>query len=218
MKLLVISLCCLLLAENTFSQKWKDLEAKDKIVRFNISDLFPLQDGSISFGYQYFVKNNLAIALDAGYVFYGVTNPNVFAKNRGMYIKPSLRYYPKKKFFLELESKIFLTKVTTTVTDWLGKNCVNEVPSFDEYKQFKFVKKSPTLNIIIGTQKWLLKKYNLSAEPYAGVGVIFNNAYLENEPNSCYGISNNISEVITSNIKKEILPNITLGCRIIKKL
>jgi hypothetical protein len=82
-----------------YAQKWKDLHAKDKVARLNISDLIPTPDGSFSLGYEYLIKKNISISLDAGYIFFAIPNTNVKAKNKGLFIRPSFRYYPPKDIF-----------------------------------------------------------------------------------------------------------------------
>jgi hypothetical protein len=217
MKLFLLLSFSILNAQQIFSQKWKDLKAKDKVARVNITDLIPSPDGYISVGFEYLIKNDVSVFVDAGYTFFSIPNENVIAKNKGLFIRPGFRYYPKKRYFLEIDIEIFIKKITTTVTDWIGRNCVNEVPSYYEYKTFRFSKNSPTFNIKIGTQKLLYKKYNCWLEPFIGIGIRFQNTYFINEENSCYNITNNTNQVVIINAKKEVVPTIPFGCRVIKK-
>ena len=55
--------------QHAYSQK-TSLQAKDKLIRINVSGLLDPIETNFSGGLEYRLKDNLVVSLDAGYIFY----------------------------------------------------------------------------------------------------------------------------------------------------
>jgi hypothetical protein len=226
MKNVLILVFVLFNNDYAFAQKKKPQKIKDKIIykakdknfRFNISNLLGPIDGNLSIGFEYFVKEKYSICTDIGYIFYSNLKENITGKSSGVFLRPAFRYYTNKNFFLESELDLLLRNVDTKVTDWLGKDCVNDVPAYFEKKTFTIHKKAIGVNAKIGTQLRLLKNKNIFLELYIGFGAKIKKEVLVNEPNSCYAIVNVFGSELPIKQASEIIPYFPAGLRLYMRL
>lgn len=172
----------------TYSQK-TSLQAKDKLIRINISGLLDPIETNFSGGLEYRLKDNLAVSLDVGYIFYNYYYQQRNGNSSGFLFRPAIRYYTDeaKRFYIEAE--LHFKTVTTKLTDWLGKDCVNDVRTYETFTAFKIRKNVIGLNLKIGYQIKLSKDDKLWLEPYFGLGARLKNEFVLNEPTSCYNFA-----------------------------
>jgi hypothetical protein len=170
-------------------------------------------DQTILIGSEYRFKEQWAVVTDAGYTFssYYISNTK---HTSGFTIRPAIRKYYGKRNELYWQAQLLYKYVTYTQNDWLGKDCVQEVPTYEQYQEFKFRKKVYGLNIMTGEIMPLSQK--LFFEIYAGFGVRFKRHLVVNEPNSCYR-TNSVNGPISYDAKSTTL-SLPISMRLFYKL
>lgn len=214
---LLLGVLMLLHFQNAYSQKMS-LQAKVKLIRINVSGLLDPIETNFSGGLEYRLKDNLAVSLDAGYIFYSNYYQARNGNSSGFLLRPAIRYYTDTYNRFYIEAELHFKTVTTKLTDWLGKDCVNNVMTYEELTNFKMRKNVKGLNLKIGHQIKLSKNDRLWLEPYLGLGIKQRNEFILNEPTSCYrfgGIFNRRNTV--SNVK-EVQGSIPVGLRFMIKI
>ena len=144
-------------------------QAKPPIVYKQAISFNPLAladfDHTLMFTGEYRVKENIALLADVGYIF-ASDYLNQIQKTSGINIRPAVRWYygKRNKGYLQLQG--FYKQANYTLQDWVGKDCVDDVPTYEEFTQFGYRKKVAGLNFIIGgvlplspSHKWLLDLY-----------------------------------------------------------
>jgi len=179
-------------------------------VSFNPSLLIG-SDYTVMLGAEYRVKEKIGLLLDAGYIFHSsYFEANKIKGASGFNLRPAVRWYGRKgKEFLQLQ--LFYKHVDYNIYDWLGKNCVNEVPAYEQLQNFIYRKKAVTLNFIVGEMYRLSD--DLYIEIYAGLGTKFKSQG-PTEPNSCY---RNEGGDVGFNMynEKSVTPNVPMGFKLV---
>ncbi len=172
---------------------------------------------AITLGAEYRLYKNIAVSLDAGYVFNSLNQANITGAN-GITLKPAVRNYFGKNKRTYVEGELMYKLVNFRKHDWLGMDCVNGVSSYQEFLKFSLRKHVYAFNVKFGEVFALSRKNDkISLESYVGLGVRYKNFILANAPaNSCY---ENRSDALRIGIDQEggklWLPNITFGIRIV---
>ncbi len=182
-------------------------------LRWNTINILDPLEPNINFGVEYRIKERFSVATDVGYVFFNSALEN--AKTSGIILRPAARYYTEdnKRFFVEGEFLIKL--VNNKVTDWLGQNCVNNVPTYEEYKSFIVRKNVYGFQAKIGRVGKLSKDNKFSMEWYLGLGLRYKSFKVIKEPNSCYNLRDFDILGAFSGESKMLLPSMPLGFRLI---
>lgn len=141
-------------------------------------------DRAVMIGGEYRLKQHWAIVADAGYVF----TSNYFdaiKKVSGINARSSIRYYYGRHKQEFLQAQIMYKHINYSMYDWLGKNCVNDVPAYDELQDFTFRKKVWGFNMIAGEIIPIFSN-QFFLEIYAGIGVRYKRQDIANVDNACY--------------------------------
>ncbi|MDQ3682310.1 MAG: hypothetical protein M3352_04450 [Bacteroidota bacterium] len=168
-------------------------------------------DYTAMFGAERRLKNNLALVLDAGYVFQSsYFNSSVVKSISGFNLRPGIKLYTKeeKRFYLQLQ--VFYKQVDYKIYDWLGKSCVNEIPSYEQLEDFTYRKKALSFNVMAGRLFRISDKILL--EFYGGAGVKIKNQK-PIETAACY--RNNDGGIIDIFQEHSITPNLPLGIKLL---
>lgn len=138
-------------------------------VSFNPTVLAPV-DNTIMLGAEYALKNRLALVLDAGYIFYsGYFQAHELEGVKGFAIRPGLKFYGNKEKSLFYQFQVSYKQADYKLHDWLGKDCVNGIPAYEELQQFTYRKKTVSFNTLAG---WMFRLSDgLLLELYGGVGI-----------------------------------------------
>jgi len=169
-------------------------------------------DYTVMLGAEHRLKNNLAVVLDAGYVFHSAYfNRDVIKSTSGFSVRPGIKIYTKenKRFYLQLG--VFYKQVDYKIYDWLGKDCVNEIPTYEQLQNFTYRKKSVSFNVMGG---WNFRISDIILlELYTGMGVKIKNQK-PTEEGSCY---RNNDPVGFGNIFTEhlVTPSLPFGIKIL---
>ena len=160
----------------------------------------------------------MAYSIDVGYVFFSQVYRDITEKTGGVIFRPAIRYYSgaSKRFYVEAE--LHYKNVTNKVTDWLGKECVNNVSAYEQYTSFKLRKKVVGFNLKLGYQARLTKDNRFWLEPYVGIGIKHKKEFVVDEPYSCYFFQGVFAQRNRTNNRIENLPNIPAGIRFLVKL
>jgi len=154
-------------------------------LRHNPLGLIDFLDGNITFGSEYRFNDTWSATLDAGGILYS----QYFPKSKraiGILLRPGVRLYPGKykDYFVELQ--FHYKQVTYNIRDWLDRDVVNGVSTYEELKTFRYRKRAIGVNIMGGMKQYLSKNHRLFIEIYLGPGVHFKNQKLVDEPNARY--------------------------------
>src|SRR5688572_30341313 len=104
-------------------------------LRWNPAGLIDLYDGNANLGCEIRLNQRWAGTFDAGYIFYS----EYFGRAelvKGILLRPGIRRYMGKYHDLFFDLQFHYKRVTYHIDDWLGKNMVNDVPTYEEYKRF----------------------------------------------------------------------------------
>lgn len=178
----IVLLCSTLLFAQTHRNFWYQEKVAIRINPFGMIDVF---DGNLSAGVTYSLNSRWSATADISYIFYST----YLERNKGAsgYIfKPAIRYYLSGSRKTFIESTLWYKRSRYKVEDWLGMNCVNGVSAYEEYKDFRILKKVVGFNIQAGIQKSLIKNNLLRMEIYAGIGVRFKWQEIMGAPKACY--------------------------------
>ncbi len=106
-------------------------------------------DHGVMVGGEYRFAPRMSASLDLAYIF--STNYYQEAeKTRGFNIRPAFRYYFGKRQHEFLQLQGFYKYVDYGMHGWVGKDCVNGVPSYNELQDYHFRKSVLGVNIMVG--------------------------------------------------------------------
>ena len=171
------------------------------------------EDITFMVGAEQQLKDKLSVVMDVGYVFQSeyFNGMDVMKGVSGFNLRPGIKFYTKETKRSYLMAQLFYKQVGYKVYDFLGKDCVNGVPTFEQLQDFTYRKRTISMNFIAG------KYYHLSDmllfELYGGIGVKSKNQK-PTEKNSCY--CNNDRGIIFSKFQEQItMPNFPVGFKLV---
>lgn len=161
---------------------------KEVTVRFNFLGLLDPSDANISIGGEYLFQSHWSAGADAAYIFSG----EYFRKSRhtrGMIFRPFIRYYPGNRNFF-WQGELHYKSATYQILDWIDRDVVNGLPTYQEYTAFNYIKKVYDFHVIAGRRHNLSKNEKLKLESYFGLGYRWKDQGLDkgeyNPPNSFF--------------------------------
>jgi hypothetical protein len=179
-----------------------------KVISFSPLALADI-DHAATFGAEYFLNKKTAIVLDAGYIFNSDYLNRGLKNSSGFTFRPAIRLYGKSGVGY-WQNQILYKMVTYNMLDWLGKDCVNDVPAYEQLQNFKYRKQVFGLNTMLGrTFRLFSDRWYFDA--YAGLGIRSKVHHVIKQPNSCYNLPlRGFININEDNIK----PSIPLGFKI----
>ncbi len=172
-------------------------------------------DYTIMLGVEQRLQNNFALVLDAGFIVASSYFIDQAVKGAsGLSVRPGIKYYTRdnKKFYLMMQ--VFYKQVNYKIYDWLGKSCVNEIPSYEQLQDFTYRKKTVSYNIIAGHLFRISDR--IMFELYEGFGVRVKNQK-PTEAKSCY--RNNERGIFFSSFREHsVLPNLAAGLKLLIRI
>ena len=171
-------------------------------------------DYTLLLGYETKVAPKIFLGSEAGYIFASgyIGNDGESSNNgTGFIIRPSLRWFVSDNNKFYLQPQLFYKQVTHQMHDWLGKDAINGVPSYEQLQDFKYRRKIAGFNIISGfaLQMGQSKKYFIDL--YFGLGVRNKKSVIAGEPNSVYNRSIGIFDPEDNGV----YPGVPIGVRFI---
>lgn len=137
---------------------------------------------------EYRFNNKLALVTDVGYIFASDYIGDE-KKTWGFNFRPSLRMYYGKRNKGYLQAQAFYKMATYTLYDWVGKDCVNGVPSYEKQMEFDYRKKVTGFNIIAGGVLPISKSHQWLIDLYGGLGFRYKTHQMVDEKNTCYNLN-----------------------------
>jgi hypothetical protein len=162
---------------------------------FAIADI----DNNIMVGGEYRFQHNLSVSLDVAYIFFS----NYYAeskKSHGFNVRPSFRYYYGKREHEFLQLQLFYKHVDYNMYGWVGKDCVNDVPTYNQLQDFIIKKNVKGINILVGELLPLSEKMYIDMA--IGLGVRFKDQKIASGgdciPSQTRSMVNRFDETVTS--------------------
>jgi hypothetical protein len=194
---LFISMMGLLCVHCSFAQEWSDtLNSKNVFIRFNPTGLLNLMDQNLSFGSEFSFNKNWAVAIDASWIFYSYEIQET-PHTAGYVFRPAVRYYIGKKRNRYLEAELHYKNVTYKLTDWVGHDCVNHTPAYEEFMNYRLRKEVLGYHIKTGILYELGTSGRFLMEVYAGIGTHYRNFSVAGKPGCCVPNRTNPLGVVT---------------------
>ena len=117
------------------------------------------------------------------------------------------------KFYGEFE--LHYKRVDYTIEDWIGRNAVNGVASYEEFTTFKSRKESAGANVKARFQEKITKNGRLYMEIYVGLGAKTKKQKLVNQPKSS---TYPLSDFFDFNNNSDLFPSAPGGVRLLFRL
>jgi hypothetical protein len=171
----------------------------DVNLRFSPLALARLKHNTVLFGFEKKLKGNYSIGADAGYIFLttylfdGTTH-----KASGFVVRPALRYYVSDKNRFYWEGALTYQLIDEKYNDFLGMNCVNNVPAYFKLTDFSMLRTTADASVRFGGCFNLFKSRKVFLEMFAGVGARYRGYKIKSEPNACYTIPAIVSDRIVN--------------------
>jgi hypothetical protein len=188
MNLKTCSLLCLVFSATIISAqspKKPSVTKGTQFFRFNITSMLDPVETNFSLGYENRFHKNWSAGVDAAWIFYS----NYFEDTKhtnGFILRPAARYYIPGLDGMYLETELHYKYAVYTIQDWVGRNCVNEVPSYEQFTKFHYLKEAYGFHFKTGFQGSISKNRKLWLEFYLGIGPRWRSEKVINSPNSCY--------------------------------
>ena len=157
----------------------------DRFLRFNFLGMIDPFDHNFTVVIEQPLSNHLAVAMDAGWIFHSQYFSNATSSN-GILLRPAIRWYPREEGRGFLEMELHYKMVSYKLEDWIGRDCDNNVPAYDEFTTFAYRKHSYGFHLRGGVKGALDHEKRFWVEFSGGLGIRWRQQGLHNEPNSCY--------------------------------
>ena len=91
-------------------------------------------DYTLTGGYEKRISPNLVLASEAGIIMGSSYFSNMENSGRawGILLRPSVKFFMDRDKNFYLQPQLFYKMVNNQLYDWLGKNCVDEGPAYEE--------------------------------------------------------------------------------------
>ena len=183
-------------------------------LRFNFTGLADPIDNNISLGGEFPFHPNWSLITDLAYIEYSAYFSNI-KQTSGYIVKPAIRFYPyalnHSGFF---EAVLFYKKAHYHLRDWLGRDCVNGIPVYEQYKDFSYNKQVTGMNLQMGLQTDLSRNKQLRFEAYLGLGIRIRKQDVAGEENWCYNLQRGFADV-NGTSGTTVVSSFPIGMRII---
>lgn len=204
-------------ATNLHAQQKEILLKDTKFIRFSPSGLVDPIETNFSVGVEYRFADRWSFGSDAAWIFHSEYFEH--SKNtNGFIVRPAIRRYFGLWQRGFVEAGLFYKYVVYKMQDWLGRDCVNGVPSYEEYTTFNYRKQALGLNINTGLQGRLSQNGKLWYEIYIGIGARYKWQGVINERNSCYTNAAGLFEEVINSEEVKFYPSIPMGVRLLYRL
>lgn len=135
----------------------------------------------------------------------------------GFNIRPGIKYFitPTRRGYLQ--GQVFYKQVTHRLYDWLQKDVVNGVPSYEQLQDFKYRRKVHGYNLMLGVMVPLNRERKLFLDMYFGLGVRYKWSSIVGEKRSRYP---GVNTFLIADFEREgaTLPSVPAGFRIFYNL
>jgi hypothetical protein len=166
-------------------------KTKPQVEYQNALTLSPLMllgpDFTLTLGYEHRLKHKLVFSPELGFIlgsaYYSTENDS--KGSYGFLFRPSLRFFVNEERNFYIQPQLFYKMVDSKLHDWLGKECENDVPAFEQLQDFTYRRQAYGFNMIAGVLV-PTKGRKLLFDFYFGLGVRHKTGNVVGEPRSCY--------------------------------
>ena len=216
MRITVALFCCLWCIQPAQAQSTiqSGLLPYKAAVRFNFTGLVDPVDNNISLGGELPLHPNWSLTTDLAYIEYSSYFNNI-RWTSGYIVKPAIRYYPSSLrhtgFF---EAVLFYKQANYHLRDWLGKDCVNGIPAYEQYGDFTYRKRVAGINLQLGLQTALSRNKLIQFEAWVGLGLRIKQQDVIGQENGCYNATADFGDVNGSS-GTAVLTSLPAGMRLV---
>lgn len=167
----ILAITFLLASFHFSSAQSRPAPSREKLfVRFNFLGLADGFDQNFSSGIEYRFNPGWSTGGDIGWIFFSKYLSESKVSN-GFILRPFIRYYPKKTGNGFLEVELHYKYVVYKIEDWVGRDPVNGVPSYQEFAMFDYDKNVFDIHCKGGTRVDITNNRRLKAEFIFAMGV-----------------------------------------------
>ena len=127
----------------------------------------------------------------------------LFAESKplsGFYVRPTLRWYSNDRLKLFTELVLMYKHTVRKENDWLGMDCVDDVPAYEKFTTYKQVRDVFDLSFRGGIRENLFQSKNWYFEFYLGIGLRQKfHSIKYNEANTCAPRVGNFFDIFHQN-------------------
>ncbi|HUR12803.1 MAG TPA: hypothetical protein VM012_15610 [Flavitalea sp.] len=185
--LFVLVICSVI----SFAQEKKEHSDRSLYLRFNFLGMVDPFDFNFTMGVERLFTKHASLALDLGWIFHS----EYFSQSKranGILVRPSIRLYPRENGRGFVEMELHYKSVMYKIEDWVGRDCVNNVPAYDEFTIFRIRKQSYGFHLRGGVKGALDQEKRFWLELSSGIGLRWKTQGFFREGNSCYNRSGGI--------------------------
>ncbi len=171
-------------------------------------------DYTLLVGYERKLSVKFFLGSEAGYIFassYIGNDGQSSNKGTGFIIRPSLRWFAADNNKFYLQPQVFYKQVTHQMHDWLGKDAVNGVPSYEQLQDFKYRRIISGFNLVAGFALPLGQHSRNYIDLYFGLGIRNKKSLVAGEPTSVYNRAIGIFDPEDDGV----FPSVPIGVRFI---
>lgn len=183
-------------------------------LRFNFTGLADPVDNNISLGAELPVRPNWSLIMDLAYIEYS-SYFSYARRTSGYMIKPAIRLYPSSLhhngFF---EAVLFYKQVNYHLRDYLGKDCSNGIPAYEQYQDFVYKKRVGGINLQMGLQTALSRNRRVQFEAWIGLGLRVRQQDVTGQENACYNAAAGFGDINGSS-GTSVLTSLPAGMRLV---
>lgn len=173
-------------------------------------------DFTILAGVEYRPKPGIGLVTEIGYIFasgyLGNDGNGAADPASGFIIRPSARFYVNDRKTFYLQPQIFYKQVTHKQSDWIGKDCVNGIPSYEAFEDYKYRRQVFGGNATAGVLVPLSRKQTSFIDFYFGLGVRYKTGKIVQQPRSC--IEEDINGTVFTS-EDGTFPSLPLGIKLV---
>lgn len=217
MRTAILLFCCLwciqpVRAQSTVQSPPQPYKAA---IRFNFTGLIDPVDNNISLGGELPFHPNWSVTTDLAYIEHSAYFTNI-RRVSGYMVKPAIRFYPfslhHNGFF---EAVLFYKQASYHLRDYLGKDCSNGVPAYEQYQDFTYRKRVAGLNLQMGLQTALSRNKRLRFEAWLGLGLRIRQQDVTGVENACYNVDPGRFGNVNGSSGTSVLTSLPAGMRLV---
>jgi len=158
---------CIIVQCATAQNKLQTNDYKQQL-RINPLGILNPFETNLSVGYDVRVRKILSVGGDVGVYL----ARDAFSRPlSGFFVRPALRMYSKNKLKAYTELVLMYKHTVQKEEGWLGMDCVNGVPSYEKFDQYKYVRDVFDISFRFGFRERLFHSPNWFYEGYMGLGI-----------------------------------------------
>jgi hypothetical protein len=206
---------CLFCLQTAFAQNSKPAADYVKAIHFSPLAVFQI-DYTLMGGAEYKLRPNFGLVIEAGYIFASsyMSDMQSNSGGTGLIIRPAARWYMGNKNRFYFQPQLFYKFVTHKKYDWVGMDCVDGIPSYEELREFKYRRHISGANATIGRIIPLGRSGKTFVDFYLGIGFKYKKSVIVNESCNCF-MPDSLFIVGSDDPDNGFFPNMPAGVKLV---